>query len=74
MDADNPTRPEIVGTFGVVSSTHWIPSQVGMAALERGPAAADFLKEMSRPGKPPLARLHAIWGLGQRGRKEPDVS
>jgi len=35
------TRPEIVGTFGVVSSTHWVASQHGMAALERGGNAFD---------------------------------
>ena len=26
------TRPEILGTFGVVTSTHWIGSAVGMKA------------------------------------------
>ena len=30
------TRPEILGTFGVVTSTHWIASSVGMAILEKG--------------------------------------
>jgi gamma-glutamyltranspeptidase/glutathione hydrolase len=35
------TRPEIAGTFGVVGSTHWIASQVGMAVLERGGNAFD---------------------------------
>ena len=35
------TRPEITGTFGVVSSTHWIASGVGMAMLERGGNAFD---------------------------------
>jgi len=25
------TRPEIAGTFGVVTSTHWLASQVGTA-------------------------------------------
>ena len=35
------TRPEILGTFGVVTSTHWIASSVGMAMLERGGNAFD---------------------------------
>src|ERR1700756_5732717 len=35
------TRPEIEGTFGVVASTHWIASAVGMAMLERGGNAFD---------------------------------
>jgi gamma-glutamyltranspeptidase/glutathione hydrolase len=35
------TRPEIAGTFGVVSSTHWIASQVGMGVLEKGGNAFD---------------------------------
>lgn len=35
------TRPEIKGTFGVVTSTHWIASAVGMGILERGGNAFD---------------------------------
>jgi gamma-glutamyltranspeptidase/glutathione hydrolase len=35
------TRPEIDGTFGVVASTHWIATAVGMATLERGGNAFD---------------------------------
>ncbi len=35
------TRPEISGTFGVVSTTHWLASAVGMATLERGGNAFD---------------------------------
>jgi gamma-glutamyltranspeptidase/glutathione hydrolase len=35
------TRPELRGTFGMVASTHWLASQVGMAVLERGGNAFD---------------------------------
>ena len=35
------TRPEIDGTFGVVTSTHWIATAVGMGMLERGGNAFD---------------------------------
>jgi gamma-glutamyltranspeptidase / glutathione hydrolase len=36
-----PTRPELRGTFGMVSSTHWLASAAGMAMLERGGNAFD---------------------------------
>jgi gamma-glutamyltranspeptidase/glutathione hydrolase len=35
------TRPEIEGTFGVVASTHWIATAVGMSMLEKGGNAFD---------------------------------
>jgi gamma-glutamyltranspeptidase / glutathione hydrolase len=35
------TRPELKGTFGMVSSTHWLASQCGMAVLEQGGNAFD---------------------------------
>ncbi|CAN5710430.1 gamma-glutamyltransferase [soil metagenome] len=41
MEPTFTTRPEIQGTFGVVSSTHWIGSAVGMSVLERGGNAFD---------------------------------
>ncbi|MBK5959034.1 gamma-glutamyltransferase [Rhodoplanes elegans] len=35
------TRPEIEGSFGVVTSTHWIATAVGMSILEKGGNAFD---------------------------------
>src|SRR5882724_3224403 len=49
------TRPEIRGTFGVVASTHWVASAVGMAMLEKGgnafdaAAAAGFTLQVVEP-------------------------
>lgn len=41
MSSAFTARPEIRGTFGVVSSTHWLASQVAMGVLERGGNAFD---------------------------------
>ncbi len=45
MSVINPnpftTRPEIEGTFGVVTTTHWIGTAVGMSILEKGGNAFD---------------------------------
>jgi gamma-glutamyltranspeptidase / glutathione hydrolase len=35
------TRPELAGDFGMVASTHWLASAVGMSMLERGGNAFD---------------------------------
>jgi gamma-glutamyltranspeptidase / glutathione hydrolase len=35
------TRPELRGTFGMVATTHWLASAVGMAVLEQGGNAFD---------------------------------
>ena len=49
------TRPEIRGTFGVVASTHWLASAVGMSVLEKGgnafdaAAAAGFTLQVVKP-------------------------
>jgi gamma-glutamyltranspeptidase/glutathione hydrolase len=49
------TRPELRGTFGMVASTHWLASAVGMAVLERGgnafdaAAAAGFTLQVVEP-------------------------
>src|SRR5712691_10695490 len=35
------TRPQLVGTFGMAASTHWLASAAGMAVLEAGGNAFD---------------------------------
>ncbi|MDY0884342.1 gamma-glutamyltransferase family protein [Dongia soli] len=35
------TRPEVNGTFGVVTSTHWLATAAGMSILEKGGNAFD---------------------------------
>jgi len=35
------TRPELAGTFGMVTTTHWLASASGMKMLEMGGSAAD---------------------------------
>lgn len=37
----NGTRPELTGSFGMVSTTHWLASGAAMSLLERGGNAAD---------------------------------
>ena len=36
-----PTRPQLAGTFGMVTSTHWLASAAGLAVLEGGGNAFD---------------------------------
>jgi gamma-glutamyltranspeptidase/glutathione hydrolase len=49
------TRPEILGTFGVCTSTHWLATATGMAMLEKGGnafdacAAAAFVLQVVEP-------------------------
>src|SRR5690606_17454405 len=71
------TRPEILGTFGVVTSTHWLASQSGMAMLERGgnafdaAVAAGFVLQVVEPhlvgpgGKVPIVFHSARTGKTQ---------
>ncbi|MEE8444200.1 MAG: gamma-glutamyltransferase, partial [Alphaproteobacteria bacterium] len=52
---DFTTRPELRGTFGMVASTHWLASAVGMSVLEKGgnafdaAAAAGFTLQVVEP-------------------------
>ena len=39
--ATHPTRPDLRGTFGMVSSTHWLASASAQSVLERGGNAFD---------------------------------
>jgi gamma-glutamyltranspeptidase/glutathione hydrolase len=49
------TRPEILGTFGMVTSTHWLASTAAMGILEKGgnafdaAAAAGFVLQIVEP-------------------------
>jgi gamma-glutamyltranspeptidase/glutathione hydrolase len=49
------TRPELIGTFGMVASTHWLASASAMAVLEKGgnafdaAAAAGFVLQIVEP-------------------------
>ncbi|TDR90388.1 gamma-glutamyltransferase family protein [Enterovirga rhinocerotis] len=72
------TRPEIDGTFGVVASTHWIATAVGMGILERGGNAFDagvataFVLQVVEPHlNGPLGDVPVILHDVRRGR--PDV-
>src|SRR3546814_6815488 len=41
------TRPELVGTFGMVSSTHWLASAAGMARSEEHTSELQSLMRIS---------------------------
>ena len=67
------TRPEVSGTFGMVTSTHWIASAVGMRILEIGgnafdaAAATGFTLQVVEPHlNGPLGDMPAlIWPAGE---------
>jgi gamma-glutamyltranspeptidase len=71
------TRPEILGTHGVVTSTHWIASAAGMAMLERGgnafdaAVAAGLVLQIVEPHlNGPGGELPAIlWSAARRGSR-----
>ena len=71
------TRPEILGTFGVVTTTHWLASQVGMKMLEDGGTAFDacvaagFVLQIVEPHLVgPSGEVPAIFHSVRTGRTE----
>jgi len=71
------TRPEIRGTFGVVTSTHWIASSVGMSILEKGGNAFDaavataFVLQVVEPHlNGPAGDMPAIFYSAKTGQVE----
>ena len=71
------TRPEITGSFGVVTSTHWIASSVGMRMLELGGNAFDaavatgFVLQILEPHlNGPAGDLPAIIHSAKTGKTE----
>lgn len=71
------TRPDLLGTFGMVASTHWLASAVGMAILEKGGNAFDaavatgFVLQVAEPhlngpgGDVPILLYNAASGQAQ---------
>ena len=71
------TRPEILGTFGVVTSTHWLASSAGMALLERGgnafdaAVAAGFVLQIVEPHLVgPAGEVPVIFHSAKTGKTE----
>ncbi len=71
------TRPEILGTFGVVTSTHWLASSAGMSLLERGGNAFDacvasaFVLQVVEPHLVgPAGEVPAVFYSARTGRLE----
>ena len=61
------TRPEILGTFGVVTSTHWLATASGMAMLEKGGNAFDACAAAPRrPGRRYAGGV--LFGADEEGR------
>ncbi|MGR3621378.1 gamma-glutamyltransferase family protein [Pseudophaeobacter sp.] len=71
------TRPEIRGTFGVATSTHWLASATGFGILERGgnafdaAVAAGLVLQVVEPHlNGPAGDLPAIFHSAQTGKTE----
>ncbi|MDX6377244.1 MAG: gamma-glutamyltranspeptidase / glutathione hydrolase, partial [Gaiellaceae bacterium] len=71
------SRPEIVGTFGVVTTTHWLATTTGMTILEQGgnafdaAVAAGFVLHVVEPDQNgPGGDLPVVLWSADRGRVE----
>jgi gamma-glutamyltranspeptidase / glutathione hydrolase len=71
------SRPEIVGTFGVVATTHWLATTTGMTILEQGgnafdaAVAAGFVLHIVEPDQNgPGGDLPIVLWNAARGRVE----
>ncbi|WP_206611658.1 gamma-glutamyltransferase family protein [Bordetella avium] len=71
------TRPEILGSFGVVTSTHWLASASGMSLLERGgnafdaAVAAGFVLQVVEPHLVgPAGEVPVIFHSARTGKTE----
>lgn len=71
------TRPEILGTLGVCTSTHWLASTTGMGVLERGGNAFDaaiataFVLQVVEPHLVgPAGEVPVIFHSARTGRTE----
>jgi quinoprotein glucose dehydrogenase len=50
-----------------------VRQEAQFALADRGDKALSVLQKVASSGHPPRARRHAIWGLGQIGRKLPEA-
>ncbi len=71
------SRPEIVGTFGVVATTHWLATTTGMTILEQGgnafdaAVAAGFVLHIVEPDQNgPGGDLPVVLWSADRGKVE----
>jgi len=69
-DVPFTTRPELKGTFGMASSTHWMATQCAMAVLETGALGDQRCKEGATgsrlPGDGRLHRHHRDRSLSRK--------
>ena len=68
------TRPELTGTFGMVSTTHWLASAAGLSMLEKGGTAADAAFRAGRQGEGGLVQCQRkTRAVAQRGLDESQL-